>query len=70
MFWITESQANPKHVAALQLLDIPEDAERAVARFVFNDEVDLTSGFYGYALKGLTVLGLIWLVSLILKNFF
>ena len=26
MFWITESQANPKHVAALQLLDIPDNA--------------------------------------------
>jgi WS/DGAT/MGAT family acyltransferase len=26
MFWLTESQANPKHVAALQILDIPEHA--------------------------------------------
>ncbi len=26
MFWITESQANPKHVAALQVLEIPQDA--------------------------------------------
>ena len=25
-FWITESEDNPKHVAALQLLDMPEDA--------------------------------------------
>lgn len=25
-FWITESQANPKHVAGLQLLEMPEDA--------------------------------------------
>ncbi|MDT0594112.1 wax ester/triacylglycerol synthase domain-containing protein [Glaciecola petra] len=26
MFWITESKANPKHVAAMQLLEIPENA--------------------------------------------
>jgi diacylglycerol O-acyltransferase len=26
MFWITESEANPKHVAALQLLEMPKDA--------------------------------------------
>lgn len=25
-FWITESEANPKHVAGLQLLEMPEDA--------------------------------------------
>jgi diacylglycerol O-acyltransferase len=25
-FWITESEANPKHVAALQLLEMPKDA--------------------------------------------
>jgi WS/DGAT/MGAT family acyltransferase len=25
-FWITESEANPKHVAGLQLLELPEDA--------------------------------------------
>ena len=26
MFWLTESEANPKHVAGLQILDIPEGA--------------------------------------------
>ena len=63
------SQSKDKSVSISVPLDIPKNASRAVARFIFNDEADFLSGFYGYALKGLTVLGLIWLASMIVNNF-
>jgi diacylglycerol O-acyltransferase len=34
-FWITESEANPKHVAGLQLLEMPEDASEDYVEQLF-----------------------------------
>jgi diacylglycerol O-acyltransferase len=34
-FWITESEANPKHVAGLQLLEMPEDAQEDYVEHLF-----------------------------------
>ena len=36
-FWITESEDNPKHVAALQLLDMPEDAPSDYIEQLFSE---------------------------------
>lgn len=35
MFWITESEANPKHVAAMQLLEIPQNAHENYVEQLF-----------------------------------
>lgn len=37
MFWITESQANPKHVAAFQLLEIPTNAGANYVEHLFEE---------------------------------
>lgn len=60
-FWITESEANPKHVAGLQLLEMPEDApadyvEQLFAQLhSFNKAVSpfnsRVSRFLGYPIK-------------------
>jgi diacylglycerol O-acyltransferase len=61
MFWITESQANPKHVAALQLLEIPKNAPHDYVDQLFAELKSFTnavspfdcrvSSFLGFPIK-------------------
>jgi WS/DGAT/MGAT family acyltransferase len=37
MFWITESEANPKHVAVLQILEMPENAPQDYLKKLFSE---------------------------------
>ena len=64
--FLTKSKDNSVPISVA--LDIPEGAHKAVVRFIFNDDAKAIEGFYRYALKGLTILGLFWLATLILKN--
>ena len=61
MFWITESKANPKHVASFQLLEIPENAHQHYIDQLFTELQTFTkavspfdckvTSFLGYPLK-------------------
>ncbi|MFT6733137.1 MAG: diacylglycerol O-acyltransferase [Polaribacter sp.] len=43
-FWLTESDNNPKHVASLQILDLPVNADKNYVKKLFTELQKLTTG--------------------------
>lgn len=56
-FWITESEANPKHVASLQLLEKPEDAGNDYVDQLFAEVRQFTKGVSPFNCKVKSFLG-------------
>lgn len=60
-FWLTESDDNPKHVASLQILELPSHADKDYIKTLFTELQSVTSGippfncrvqsFLGYPVK-------------------
>ena len=56
-FWITESEANPKHVAGLQILEIPKDAPEDYVAQLFTELKGFTNAVSPFNSKVNCVLG-------------
>lgn len=56
-FWITESEANPKHVASLQLLEMPEDAGNDYVDQLYDEVRQFTKGVSPFNCKVKSFLG-------------
>lgn len=57
MFWITESEANPKHVAALQVLEIPSDAPDDYVDKLFSELQSFTHAISPFDCKVISFAG-------------
>lgn len=56
-FWITESEANPKHVACLQLMEMPEDAGPDYVENLYKEVSKFTEGVSPFNCKVKRFLG-------------